>query len=381
MPVFELNRAARRALHKALAVCGLVGSLCGSALAQTPFVLAAPDDDPARNERLSHLFPHEVRVVVDPASATGPGMDALSGARAAIARAALAGWDIIALDEASEIAACGARVLKNASTGGNTASALSEIFALRPGRGRGQSACALMYETRFEALAFRLDAFPLSPPETGLAVFDTASFPGRRAVVWPPHALLEWAILGRGVPEVQVYDILSSKRGMQLAREAIVKIAPNIVWVENDAEAARLLAAGEVSMAVGSAAGLASGAGPAAVVLQAGQIGLRRSWVEVPGGPEMLNSPRPAAPVVAVRADDAGAHVPALWRDAAWYAHAGTHVGTALAGLGTKKSRQVGATPRAVPQVPHVPQSPASPTRSDRSSRHGPQEGAKQANN
>lgn len=344
MPVFELNRAAGRALHKAVAVCGLIGSLCGSALAQTPIVLAAPDNNPARNERLSHLFQHEVRVVVDPASASGPGMGALSGARAAIARATLAGWDIIALDETSEIAACGAGALKKVSTRGNAASALFEIFALRPAHGRGQSACALMYEPRFETLAYRLDAFPLSPPETGLAVFDTASFPGRRAVTWPPHALLEWAILGRGVPEMQIYDILSSKRGMQLAREALVEIAPNIVWVENDAEAARLLAAGEVSMAVATTAELASVAGNAAVVLQAGQIGLRRSWVEVPDGRAMSDMPRPVRAPVAVLADDAGAHVPALWRDASWYARAWAHVGTGLAGLGPQKRAKVSDT-------------------------------------
>lgn len=349
MQVFEPNRATGCALHKALAVCGLIGLLCGSALAQSPIVLAAPDDNPARYERLSHLFTHEVRVVVDPASTTGPGMGALSGARAAIARATLAGWDIIALDEASEIAACGAGVLKKASTGGNAASALFEIFAMRPGHGRGQSACALMYETRFETLAYRLDAFPLSPPETGLAVFDTTSFPGRRAVIWPPHALLEWAILGRGVPEMQVYDILSSKRGMQLAREAIVEIAPNIVWVENDAEAARLLAAGEVSMAVASTAEFASVAGNASVVLQAGQIGLRRSWVEVPEGRAMLDMPHPVSALVTVLADDAGAHVPALWRDASWYARAWAHVGIGLAGLGPQKRAKVADTLSAGP--------------------------------
>lgn len=335
MPGFEPNRSAGTA-RKMLGICVLLGSLCSSAVAQTPLSLAAPDDNPARDERLSHLLPHEVRVVVDPASTTVPGLDALSGARAAIAHAALAGWHIVALDEASEIAACGAGVLKRVPTGGSTASTLSEMFALRPGRGPGKSACALMYDTSFEALAYRLDAFPLSPPATGLAVFDTALFPGRRAVVWPPRALLEWAILRRGVPEVQVYDILSSTRGMQLAREAILDIAPNIIWVESDAEARRLLATGEVSMAVASAADLATTAGTA-VVLQAGQIGQRRSWIEVPGGAAVSNMLRPADALVEALTDDASASVPALWRDAAWYANAGAHVATGLAGLGPER--------------------------------------------
>lgn len=373
MPVFEPICAAGYALQKALGVCALVVSLCGSALAQTPLVLATPDDNPARNEQLSHLLPHEVRIVVDPASSTEPGTNTLSGASAAIARAAFAGWDIIALDEASEIAACGAGMLEKASTVWNARFDLSEMFALRPGHSRGKSACVLTYDTRFEALAYRLDAFPLSPPETGFAVFDTVAFPGLRAVAWPPRALLEWAILGQGVPEVQVYDILSSKRGMQLAREAILDIAPNIVWVGSDAEAVRLLVAGEVSMVVASTAELASVASTGVVVLQAGQIGLRRSWVEVPNGRAMSNMQRPTDALVAALAGDVNTHVPALWRDAAWYARADAHVGIGLAGLGPKKDAKVDD---ALSAVPPVFQSPLSTTRFDRSLSHGLRTGA-----
>ena len=342
MPVFELSRAAGRALRKVLTVCGLVGSLCGLAQAQTPMVFAAPDNNPGPYKQLSHLLPHEVRIVIDPDSATLPGIGDLSETRNAIAHATLAEWEIITPDETSEIAACGAGVQKKASIGESATSALFEIFTLRPRNGLGQSDCALMYETRFEALAYRLDAFPLSPPETGLAVFDTASFPGLRAVVWPPHALLEWAILARGVPEMQVYDILSSKRGMRLAREALFEIAPNIVWVQNDAEAARLLATGEVSMAVASTSELASVPGNVAVVLQTGQIGLHRSRVEVPEGRAM--SDMPVGSVVTGLGDDVAAHVPAIWRDASWYARASAHVGRGLAGLGPEKRAKVGDT-------------------------------------
>lgn len=329
MLVFEPINAAGTTLYKAICVWVFCGSLCGSALAQTPLVLAASDDKPARNERLSLLQSSEVRVFPDSARLTGTGIMALTGAKAAIAQAALAGWDIIALDEASEIAACGAGVLEKAPTSENATADISRLFAQRPGQGGGKSGCALTYDIRFEALAYRLDAFALSPPSTGLAVFDTASFPGRRAVVWPPRALLEWAILAQGVPEVQVYDILSSARGMQIAREALLDIAPSIIWVESDAEAARLLATGEVTLAVASEADLASTVG-VAVVVQAGKIGQRRSWVEVPGG-AMLH---PADALVAALTDDTSTYVPALWRDAAWYAHAGAHVATGLAGLG-----------------------------------------------
>lgn len=351
MPVFDPIRMAGVTLRKVPGICVFLGSLCGSALAQTPLLLAAPDDNPTMDGRLSHLSPHEVRVVLDPAGATEPGMDALSSARAAIDRAALAGWDIIALDEASEIAACDAGVLKKASTSENVRSALSEMIALRPGRGGGKSACALTHDVRFETLAYRLDAFPLAPPETGLAVFDTGAFPGRRAVVWPPRALVEWAIIAHGVPELQVYDILSSKRGLQLARDAILGIAPHIVWVESDAEAAQLLTAGEVAMAVGSAARLTSAAGAAVVVLKAGQIGHRRSWVEVSEGPAISNMQRPADALAAAIENDGGELIPLLWRDAYWYARAGAHLGEGLAGLGPGKPASRDDTKSAAPQV------------------------------
>lgn len=333
MPVFEPIRTAATALSKVLGAWVLLGSLCGSALAQSPLVLATPDDNPARNARLSLLQSSEVRVVPDPARATGTGIVALDGAKAAIAQAVLAGWDIIALDEASEIAACGAGVLQKAPTSETTTADISTRFARRPGQGGAKSGCALTYDTRFEALAYRLDAFVLSPPSTGLAVFDTASFPGPRAVVWPPRALLEWAILAQGVPEVQVYDILSSARGMQIARAAILDIAPSIIWVDSDAEAAQLLATGQVTMAVAGEADLAVTAGIAAVV-QAGKIGQRRSWIQLPSGAASSPTLRPADGIVAALAGDQSTSVPALWRDAAWYAQAGAHVATGLAGLG-----------------------------------------------
>lgn len=335
MLVFETIRTSGTALNKAIAAWVLLVLFCGSALAQAPLVLAAPDDNPARNERLSLLETSEVRVVLDLGSITGTGIIALSAAKAAIARAALAGWDIIALDEASEIAACSAGVLEKAPTSENATPDISSLLTQWPGKG-GKSGCALTYDTRFEALAYRLDAFALSPPSTGLAIFDIASFPGRRAVVWPPRALLEWAILRQGVPEVQVYDILSSARGMQLAREAILDIAPYIIWVESDAEAARLLATGEVSMAVGIEADLASTA-DVAVVVQASKIGQRRSWIEVPDGVAMSDMLRSADSLVATLTDDASTYIPAIWRDAAWYAHAGAHVADGLAGLGPAK--------------------------------------------
>ena len=333
MPVFEPIHITGTALYKALCAWVLLGSLCGSALAQTPLVLAIPDDNPARNARLSLLQSSAVRVVPDTARMTGTGIMALDGAKAAIAQAVLAGWDIIALDEASEIAACAAGVLQKAPTSETATADISARFARRPGQGGATSGCALTYDTRFEALAYRLDAFVLSPPSTGLAVFDTVSFPGPRAVVWPPRALLEWAILAQGVPEVQVYDILSSARGMQIARAAILEIAPSIIWVESDAEAARLLATGQVTMAVAGEADLAVTAG-IAVVVQAGKIGQRRSWIQLPSGAAPSTMPRPTDGLVAALAGDQSTYIPVLWRDAAWYAQAGAHVATGLSGLG-----------------------------------------------
>ena len=66
-----------------------------------------------------------------------------------------------------------------------------------------------------------------------------------------PDAILEWALLAEGVPARQVYDLLSTDRGLKLALRKLDQIRDHIVWWDDVAEPVRLLGSGEVTMSSG----------------------------------------------------------------------------------------------------------------------------------
>lgn len=100
-------------------------------------------------------------------------------------------------------------------------------------------------------LAFDARAFPGVRPTTVSALFDLQRFPGRRALQRRPIAVLEWALRAYGVPREEIYSLLSTERGLNLAFRRLDQIKHAIVWWEDGAAPPELLASGEVVMASG----------------------------------------------------------------------------------------------------------------------------------
>lgn len=100
-------------------------------------------------------------------------------------------------------------------------------------------------------LAFDVRAFPGRKPSTISALFDLERFPGKRALQRQPIAILEWALRSYGVPRQDIYNLLSTERGLELAFQRLDGIRDQIVWWQDGARPAELLAAGEVVMASG----------------------------------------------------------------------------------------------------------------------------------
>lgn len=111
--------------------------------------------------------------------------------------------------------------------------------------------CAVIQLVFSTVIAYDERAFPGEKPQTVVDFFDVERFPGKRALRKAPVALLEWALLSYGVPRTQLYDLLSTRRGMDLAFRRLDEIRDHIVWWEDGSTPARLLAAGEVAMASG----------------------------------------------------------------------------------------------------------------------------------
>ena len=78
--------------------------------------------------------------------------------------------------------------------------------------------------------------------------FDLERFPGRRGLRRTPRVNLEWALLADGVAAGEVYDLLGTEAGVARAFARLDTIRDEIVWWEDAAEPARLLASGRVAM-------------------------------------------------------------------------------------------------------------------------------------
>ena len=106
----------------------------------------------------------------------------------------------------------------------------------------------LVYST---AIAYDERAFPGLKPADIADFFDVERFPGKRALQRAPIAVLEWALLSYDVPRTQIYDLLSTERGLTLAFRRLDKLRGNIVWWSGGAEPPQMLQSGKAAMASG----------------------------------------------------------------------------------------------------------------------------------
>jgi len=105
----------------------------------------------------------------------------------------------------------------------------------------------IVYSTTF---GYRTDMVPAGvPAPTGACdVFDTETYPGRRALERRPIANMEWALLCDGVAMEDVYDLLETDEGIDRALAKLDTIKDQTIWWTAGAETPQLLADGEVFM-------------------------------------------------------------------------------------------------------------------------------------
>ncbi|MFK8082365.1 MAG: extracellular solute-binding protein [Granulosicoccus sp.] len=102
----------------------------------------------------------------------------------------------------------------------------------------------IVYSTTF---GYRTDveAWGDNSPEEICAVFDTATFPGKRALEKRPINNMEWALICDGVAKDDVYDVLSTDEGVQQALNKLGTIKDDVIWWSAGAETPQLLADSE----------------------------------------------------------------------------------------------------------------------------------------
>ena len=111
--------------------------------------------------------------------------------------------------------------------------------------------CGVAHLSYSTLIAYDEIAFSGEKPQTIADFFDIKRFPGKRAIHKEPAAILEWAMMAEGVPIDQIYDLLSTERGMRLAFRRLDSIKEHIIWWENAKEPAALLKSKKAVMVSG----------------------------------------------------------------------------------------------------------------------------------
>lgn len=98
-------------------------------------------------------------------------------------------------------------------------------------------------------ITYRTDKFGSNPPTTWADFWNVDKFPGRRALWGTGRYALEAALMADGVAPDKVYDILSTKEGVERAFAKLRQIKPHInVWWTSLGTAMQLIRDGEVDM-------------------------------------------------------------------------------------------------------------------------------------
>jgi putative spermidine/putrescine transport system substrate-binding protein len=194
-----------------------------------PTLLAAMPPD-AQGEKLR-------RLLLKPyATATGTDLPTLSWSGADGLKTLLAahGADLLLLDAATLADLChtGAVIKLDWSTLDRDRAA--------PGAATDCGAGAYLAET---GIAWDRAKLPGTPGWTDL--WDIASHPGRRGLQSRPRGTLEIALLADGVSPGDIYRTLRTPDGLDRAFRKLDQLKPYIVWWDQPAQAAELLASGK----------------------------------------------------------------------------------------------------------------------------------------
>jgi putative spermidine/putrescine transport system substrate-binding protein len=108
--------------------------------------------------------------------------------------------------------------------------------------------CAVSTDIWANVFAYDSTKLTGTVPTTVADFFDLEKFPGKRGLKKGAKAVLEFALMGDGVPPSEVYATLGTPEGVDRAFKKLDSIKDQVVWWEAGAQPPQLLADGEVVM-------------------------------------------------------------------------------------------------------------------------------------
>ena len=157
-------------------------------------------------------------------------------------------WDVIDMTKADNRAACNLGLLEP----------IDHSFLLRGIDGTpaerdfvdgALTECGVSHIVYATVIAYNRDAFPGERPSRIQDLFDIHRFPGKRALQKIPDANLEWALRSYGVPRQEIYQLLSTERGLRLAFRRLDSIREHTIWWTAVERPVELLVAGKAVIA------------------------------------------------------------------------------------------------------------------------------------
>jgi putative spermidine/putrescine transport system substrate-binding protein len=147
-------------------------------------------------------------------------------------------WDLVLVDTDELVTACGENLLEKLDW-----SAIGGKDHYLP---QAISDCGIGAGVANLVLAWDRDKFPATP---GWADFwDVAKYPGKRGLHRGARGNLEFALIADGVAPGDVYKVLAGSEGVDRAFRKLDQLKPYVVWWQTSADAARILASGDVLM-------------------------------------------------------------------------------------------------------------------------------------
>jgi len=88
-------------------------------------------------------------------------------------------------------------------------------------------------------------------PDTYAKLWDVKTYPGKRLLRQSPKTTLEIALLADGVAPADIYKLLATPAGQKRAFDKLDQIKPNLMWWKAGTQPVQMIASGDVTYAVG----------------------------------------------------------------------------------------------------------------------------------
>jgi putative spermidine/putrescine transport system substrate-binding protein len=157
-------------------------------------------------------------------------------------------WDVVDMELADAQRACDDGLLEKIDAG-DLPPAPDGTAAMQDFIPNGITPCAVTSIVFSHIIAYDETKFDAKKPTKLSDFFDVKNFPGKRGLrKQSPKINLELALRADGVPGDQVYQMLSTKEGVDRAFKKLDTIKDHVIWWEPGSQPPQLLADGQVTM-------------------------------------------------------------------------------------------------------------------------------------